>query len=76
MDPVVYEFSINEEGSVSRLLTGEKALMSQWYYILKSPALLKKDIAALTTGQRRELQQLGQQSKSGKELSAAGVGTI
>ena len=68
MDPVVYEFSINEEGSVSRLFTGEKALMSQWYYILKSPSLLKKDIAALTTGQRRELQQLGQQSKSGKEF--------
>lgn len=64
MDPVVYEFSINEEGSVSTLLSGEKALMSQWYYILKSPGLLKKEITALTAGQRSELQNLGQQSKS------------
>ncbi len=65
MDPVVYEFSINEEGSVSTLLTGEHALMSQWYYILQSPSILKKDINTLTIGQRNELQQLGQQSKSG-----------
>jgi len=67
MEPVVYEFSINEEGSVSQLLRGEKALMSQWYYILKSPALLKKDISALTRTQRMELQHLGQESKSGKD---------
>ena len=64
MDPVVYEFSINEEGSVSKLFTGKQALMSQWYYILKSPGLLKKDINELTLGQRNELQNLGQQSKS------------
>ncbi len=42
MDPVVYEFRINEEGSISSLLSGEKALMSQWYYILKSPSLAQK----------------------------------
>ena len=65
MNPVVYDFSINEQGSVSELLTGKEALMSQWYYILKSPSLLKKDINSLTTGQRNELQHLGQQSKSG-----------
>ena len=65
MDPVVYDFSINDKGSVASLLSGEDALMSQWYYILQSPALLKKDLSALTAGQRTELQQLGQQSKSG-----------
>jgi hypothetical protein len=69
MDPVVYDFSINEKGSVSSLLTGQKALMSQWYYILRSPALLKKDLSALTAGQRNELQHLGQQSKTGTSYS-------
>ena len=69
MDPVVYEFSINEKGSESILLTKDKALMSQWYYILRSPALLKKDINSLTPGQRNELQHLGQQSKSGKSYN-------
>ncbi len=39
--------------------------MSQWYYILKSPSLLKRDINALMQGQRTELQHLGQQSKPG-----------
>ena len=63
MEPVVYDFSINDNGSVSTLLQGEKALMSQWYYILRSPALLKKELQVLTTGQRNELQHLGQQSK-------------
>jgi hypothetical protein len=67
MEPVVYEFSINEEGSVSTLLTGDKAMMSQWYYILRSPSLLKKEINELTAGQRFELQNLGQQSKSGTQ---------
>ncbi len=69
MDPVVYDFSINDKGSVSSLLSGQKALMSQWYYILRSPALLKKEINALTPGQRNELQHLGQQSKSGKHYT-------
>lgn len=69
MDPVVYDFSINDKGSVATLLTGDKALMSQWYYILKSPPLLKKDISALTIGERSELQHLGQQSKTGKKYS-------
>ena len=69
MDPVVYEFSINDEGSISTMLTGQKALMSQWYYILQSPSMLKKDINTLTTGQRNELQHLGQQSKTGTTYS-------
>jgi len=68
MDPVVYEFSINEKGSVCRLLSGDKAMMSQWYYILRSPGLLRKDINALTIGQRNELQQLGKQSKTGRNF--------
>lgn len=65
MNPVVYDFSINDSGSVAELLSGGQALMSQWYYILKSPSLLKKEINDLTPGQRDELQQLGQQSKTG-----------
>ena len=69
MDPVVYEFGINEKGSACTMLAGEKALMSQWYYILRSPSLLKKDINELTPGQRTELQHLGQQSKSGTGYS-------
>lgn len=66
MDPVVYDFRINDQGSVSNLLKGDKALMSQWYYILSSPSLLKQDINTLSIGQRIELQHLGQQSKTGK----------
>jgi hypothetical protein len=69
MEPVVYEFSINDQGSVATLLSGEKALMSQWYYILMSPSMLKRDINSLTPGQRIELQHLGQQSKTGTTFS-------
>ena len=69
MEPVVYDFSINEDGTTARLLKGAEALMSQWYYILRSPTLLKKELSELTPGQRNELQNLGQESKNNPEFS-------
>lgn len=70
MEPVVYDFSINNEGSVCRMLDGEDALMPQAYYILMSPGMLKKEISSLSMGQRSELQQLGKQSRSNQAFSS------
>ncbi|HEC41367.1 MAG TPA: UTP--glucose-1-phosphate uridylyltransferase [Bacteroides sp.] len=63
IEPVVYDFSINSQGSVCRMLNKDLAMMPQKYYILMSPALIKREITDLTQGQRLELQNLGQQSK-------------
>jgi len=66
MEPVVYDFSINSKGSVCQVMEGSKAMMPQGYYILMSPAMLKKEIQSLTPGQRRELQNLGRQTRENK----------
>jgi hypothetical protein len=42
MDPVVYDFAINECGTASELLTGSDALMPAGYYNLSIPPLLRK----------------------------------
>lgn len=56
MDPVVYEFAINENGTWSELLNGGDALMPHGYYTLRGPALLRREARELTAGQRRELE--------------------
>lgn len=56
MDPVVYEFSINERGTWAELHAGADALMPPGYYTLRAPSLLRREARALTAGARRELE--------------------
>ena len=56
MDPVIYDFSINEKGAWAELLRGEDALMPPGYYTLRAPVLLRREARALTPGERRELE--------------------
>ena len=64
MEPVVYDFSINETGSSSVFVSGEKALLPEGYYTLITPGLLKRDILDLTITQRKELEHLGSKYQS------------
>ena len=48
IEPVVYDFAINETGSRGDLLTGIHALMPRAYYALTVPHLLRKDPRELT----------------------------
>ena len=43
MEPVVYDFAINERGTRAELLAGDAALMPPGYYTLTVPALLRQD---------------------------------
>ncbi|MCC6396219.1 MAG: UTP--glucose-1-phosphate uridylyltransferase, partial [Bacteroidetes bacterium] len=56
MDPVVYEFRVNEHGSLGDLLEGERALHPTQYYSLMVPPLLRKEPRALSAGDRTELE--------------------
>ncbi len=58
MDPVVYDFHINESGSQCKLQQGVNAMLPMGYYTLLTPALLKKDISTLRDDQRHELENL------------------
>ncbi len=55
MDPVVYDFSINETGSCAAFLEGEGALLPGPYYALAVPALIRQSRHALSDGKRAEL---------------------
>jgi UDP-N-acetylglucosamine pyrophosphorylase len=69
MEPVVYDFSINENGTVANLAEGNEALLPEEYYTLLLPQLLKKEVRSLSTCQRNELALLGYVYKSSEKFT-------
>ncbi|WP_346857523.1 UTP--glucose-1-phosphate uridylyltransferase [uncultured Draconibacterium sp.] len=63
MNPVVYDFKINENGTFAQLKTGEKALFPIKYYTLLLPSILKKEMNQLSRCQRNELEVLSHSHK-------------
>ncbi len=55
MDPVVYDFAINERGTWADFLCGGEALLPRGYYALHVPRWLRAESKALTVAQRAEL---------------------
>ena len=68
MDPVVYDFAINERGTFCELLDGAAALMPAGYYSLIVPPLLQQDRHALSTLRRAELDKFGAACRARPEL--------
>jgi len=68
MEPVVYDFAINEHGTFAHLLEGSAALMPPGYYTLTVPALVKMDRKALSPLRRAELDKFGAACRSKPEL--------
>jgi hypothetical protein len=62
MEPVVYDFSINEYGTKAVLMEGQEALLPEEYYTQHLPRILKKE--QLTDSQRSELAMMGHAFKS------------
>jgi len=58
MEPVVYDFAINERGTFAELLEGPSALMPSGYYTLLAPALLRQERHSLSSLRRAELDKL------------------
>ena len=70
MDPVVYDFRINDAGSNAELLTGEPAGMPDRYYALVLPELLRKPIRHLPLDRRVELERIGTRCREQDGLTA------
>ncbi len=68
MDPVVFEYAINEHGTCADLLRGEAALMPAGYYALTVPKLVQQDRLTLPKARRAELDQLGAAARTKPEL--------
>ena len=69
MEPVVYDFEINEKGSFAELLDNENAIMPGGYYSIITPGLLKKESHELSAVQRTELEELSNVARSDKNYS-------
>ncbi len=68
MDPVVYDFAINTNGTTADLLHGTDALMPAGYYAHHLPALIRRDRAELTAQRRAELDHFGSATRVRPEL--------
>jgi hypothetical protein len=69
MEPVVYDFAINEHGTVADLLPGDGAHMPPAYYAATVPDLLRTDPRALSPSRRGELEALAAAGRTRPELS-------
>jgi hypothetical protein len=68
MEPVVYDFAINERGTWADLLHGASGLLPQGYYALIMPPLLRQEARSLSPLRRAELDKFGAACRAKPEL--------
>jgi len=69
MEPVVYDFAINERGTFATLLHGDTNLLPAAYYAFMGPVWARTDPRALTTQRRAELNRFASACRTRPELS-------
>lgn len=69
MEPVVYEFAINERGTYAELHSGDTALMPPSYYALIVPELLRHEQRTLGHFRRTELDRFGAACRTNPALA-------
>lgn len=69
MEPVVYDFAINERGTWAEWLAGDDALLPAGYYALHAPRWLRADPQSLTPARRAELDRFGAATRKRPELA-------
>ncbi len=69
MEPVVYDFAINQNGTFAALLAGERALLPAGYYAAIVPQWLRADPRTLPAVVRAELDRFGQACRTDPEFA-------
>ncbi len=69
MDPVVYDFAINENGTHAALLRDDDALLPPGYYAIKVPQWLHADPRSLAPTIRTELERFGSASRHAQSFN-------
>jgi len=69
MEPVVYDFAINERGTQAELRAGDDALMPAGYYTLQVPPLLRMEASRLSQGRRAELERFTAACRSSSDYA-------
>jgi hypothetical protein len=76
MDPVVYDFAINEHGSVAQLLEGDAALLPLDFYRHAVPGWLRREARELSARERNDLQRFTRAARSRPEFAASLPGLL
>ncbi|HLJ56371.1 MAG TPA: UTP--glucose-1-phosphate uridylyltransferase [Chthonomonadaceae bacterium] len=71
MDPVVYDFAINERGTFATLLRAADMPLPPAYYTMVIPRLMRLDPRELTPSRRADLEAFGEACRTRPELGAA-----
>lgn len=71
MEPVVYDFRINDFGTRATLLCRDDALMPTSYYVLVARQWLRKDLQQLTPTERAEASRLARECRPGGKLAGS-----
>jgi hypothetical protein len=69
IEPVVYDFAINETGTNATLLCGDDALMPANYYTLQVPGLLRADALSMSPLRRGELERFTAACRTNPEFA-------
>jgi hypothetical protein len=69
IEPVVYDFAINETGTSATLLCGNDALMPANYYTLQVPGLLRTDAFSMSPLRRDELERFTAACRTNPEFT-------
>lgn len=69
IEPVVYDFAINEHGTYANLLQGRAALMPEGYYTLAVPDLIRLERHQMSAVRSAELDQFGAACREKPELA-------
>ena len=69
MEPVVYNFAINDRGTQAALFRGAQALMPASYYTLVVPALVRAEGRLLSPARRAELDRFGAACREAPEFA-------
>jgi hypothetical protein len=76
MEPVVYDFAINEKGTWADMLHGPSALLPLGYYALIMPQLLRQEAFKLPPLRRAELDKFGAACRAKPELARHGANVV
>jgi hypothetical protein len=69
MEPVVYDFTINERGTQATLFAGDDALMPAGYYTQQVPPLIRTEMPRLSPVRRAELERFTAACRSRAEYA-------
>ncbi len=69
MEPVVYDFAVNERGTFAALLHASETPLPSSYYTMMIPRLMRLDPRELTRSRRAELEAFGVACRTRPELS-------